>query len=245
MMLTRKQWREAFLACGLHAGSIVLLQLDEGRAKQTAGGIETVLEALTEIVTREGLVLVPAFSRQWLDPLCDEEKSCAWEDMVEYRRSLYGYDPNRSEADSVAVQLQKMGGRRSDHPSFSYVLWGKTDEDMLEQPLDFPVSFEGMLSVFSDSGARNILAGIPWDDSLLVSAIAHLVGRETVSLEKAWLHRPKRTLSKTYLVSHPDPDVPEDLIQTETVRTDAGRLQVLSLYSSPEKTKEIWMRNQQ
>lgn len=247
--LTKKDWKDIFADCGLRKGSRVLFQADLSRCPATAGGDLTVLEALMETITETGLLILPAFTNTALDPACLQDIHCEYEGWPEFRRSLHGYDPLFSESDALSALLIKMeGARRSEHPSKSFVLWGTYDPAWLRQPLDFPVSFGHVFSLFEETTAVNLLVGIPWQESLLGLAMAHLTGLERVGLEKAWLHRPKRNLGKVYLTSCPREDTANsvrELLQTETLDTLAGPVYRLSLYSPPQKTLEIWKKSRQ
>lgn len=241
---TKRDWKEIFESCGIRRGYRVLLQLDLQCLPPAAGGIQTILEALMEVVTEAGTIILPAFTTAPLDPACLRNEPCDYEGWQEYRRSLFGYQKEITAAPEAAVMLQRLPGScRTEHPVSSFVLWGYADPEWLKQPLDFPVSFGHVFSIFEERMACNLLVGVPWEKSLLVQAMAHLLEMETVSIQKAWLHRPKRNLGKTYLTGRPNgaaADEVRDLIQTEKINTMTGQVQVLSMYSLPQKTREIW-----
>ena len=244
---TKRDWIEIFESCGIRLGYRVLLQIDCDHLRETAGGVQTILEALMEVVTSSGTIIIPAFSLSALDPACREKIPCSYEKWVEYRRSLYGFEKELTESSLPAMILQRIQGTlRTDHPVRSFVVWGSCNQEWVKQPLDFPVSFGHVFSVFEERMSCNVLIGVPWEESLLVLAMAHLTELELVGIQKAWHHRPKRNLAKTFLVGIPDPaayDEIRELLHTEEVQTVAGMVEVLSLYSSPNKTKEIWLNS--
>ena len=241
---TKNDWKDTFESCGIRRGFQVLLQLNETLGSETAGGILTILEALMEVVTETGLIMVPAFTDTALDPASVHVPACSYENWAGYRRSLTGYDPGVSLCPQTARLLQRIpGARRTEHPAFSFVIWGTAQPETLRQPLDFPVSFEPALAFFDEPMSCCLLLGRPWQESLLLQAVAHLTGQEIVSIQKAWLHRPKRNLAKSYLTGKPDPDKLGEileLIQCEERMTLTGPVCVMSLYSPSWKTLEIW-----
>lgn len=237
--LMKSDWKDLFEKAGIRKGSRVLLQWGDPHV-HTAGGLVTVLEALMELVSEAGTILIPAFTNTCLDPFCENALSCPFELSTTYRHSLHGYEAAVSEAEPMSLTLMRLGGRRSEHPCCSYVIWGTYDPDWLKQPLDYPVSH--CLAYSGRTSDVNLLIGKDPADSLVVQALCHEAGKDVSYTAKGAFYRPRRNLTRTWLMSKVQDSVLEEALELVRITEPVKGMKALQLFTSVKKTVEVWKR---
>lgn len=240
--MMKSDWKDLFEKAGVRKGSRVLFQWG-GCQVETAGGLVTVVEALMETVSEAGTIIMPAFSRDSLDPFCRGQIPCPFEMAGQFRHSLHGYEARISGTDEMSLTLLRMGGARTEHPSRSYVVWGTYDAAWLKQPLDYPQSH--CLEIFGQSMDVNLLVGMRPQESLLVGALCHAAGRDVSYVQKGVFYRPRRNLARTWLMSRTEPEVLSEaleLVRLQLVDCQLEDVYALQLYTSVDKTVEVWKR---
>lgn len=242
-IFTKADWQDLFEKCGLRTGSRVIFEYGWADVK-TAGGMVTILEALMDTVSEKGAIIIPAYTTDAIDPDCEAAGFCDFEQLQAYRRSLSGFDKVFSGGPDGALTLLRLGGQRTEHPYLPYVYWGSVPETWEKQPLDLPQCH--VLELFEPGISCDLLIGKEAKDSILYSAMAHAAKFDIAYVQKGYLHRPKRSLAKTYLMSRPDPEHEEQIMEMIRVArpdTVIGEVSALTLFNSWQKTVQIFEEN--
>lgn len=244
--MTKENWKEIFQDAGIQKGSFVLFQENLERTGYTFGGRQAVLEVLMDVVSEQGCVVVPAFTRSCLDPACIKGLESVFNEWPQMRRSQKGFELGMTDPDpdcQMAALLEKYPGTmRSDHPVYSFVFWGSYDPLWQKQPMDFPLDLDSVLGMFEEKRAMTFLAGIDKEKSILLQALAHYMHMDVVSVKKGYLKKPRRSLSKVFLTGccrkEKWPELLE-LVQCEDGKAGQADWSAFRLYSTPARTRAI------
>lgn len=144
-------------------------------------GAETaVIQALCDVITPEGTLLMPAMSPDLTDPVHWGAPPIpqAWHEPV--RQSMPAFDPKRTPARAMGriAELFRTwpGVLRSNHPTSSLAAWGTRAETILQdQPLEDPFGENSPLARLYDLEARVLLLGVSFESC----TILHLAERRT------------------------------------------------------------------
>ena len=121
---------------GLKEGSTVMVHTSLSRIGYVCGGAQTVIEALTEIVGREGTLMMPTQSWKNLDPEDGVHGDIEEEYWDIIRENWPAYDKRTTPTNTMGVVSEMFrswpGTVRSDHPARSVAAWGKYAEYLVE-----------------------------------------------------------------------------------------------------------------
>lgn len=109
--------REDFEKMGIKKGDRILVHSSLKSMGKIEGGVTTFINALKDAVTREGTLLFPTFTYDYVtlkNPVFD----------VKHTRSCVGYIPD--------AFRQTEGVKRSVHPTHSVAVWGKDTDRYIE-----------------------------------------------------------------------------------------------------------------
>ncbi|MCA9642384.1 MAG: AAC(3) family N-acetyltransferase, partial [Myxococcales bacterium] len=116
-------------AIGLAAGQVVLVHSSLSALGWVAGGAQAVVEALLNVLTDAGTLVMPAYSTgnseptHWREPPVPE----AWWQII--RDQMPAFDRKRTptrEMGAIAELFRTWpDARRSDHPACSFAAWGR------------------------------------------------------------------------------------------------------------------------
>ncbi len=132
-------------ALGLRTGSVVLVHSSlrslSGPRSMVIGGAVALVDALREVVGREGTIVMPAFTAQnsepslWTNPPAPEPW---WPLVREHMPPFVREETPTFRIGVVAETFRRMRGvRRSDHPQCSMAAWGAlADTIVADHPLD-------------------------------------------------------------------------------------------------------------
>lgn len=120
---------------GLREGMIVLVHSSLSSLGFVNGGAITVIQALMEVVTEHGTIVMPSQSTdlsdpsEWNYPPVPKE----WWQTIRDSMPAYheAYTPTRGMGKIVEVFRTFPGVMRSSHPNYSFVAWGKAKEEIL------------------------------------------------------------------------------------------------------------------
>ena len=121
---------------GLKEGSTVMVHTSLSRIGYVCGGAQTVIEALTEAVGREGTLMMPTQSWKNLDPEDGVHGDIEEEYWDIIRENWPAYDKRTTPTNTMGVVSEMFrswpGTVRSDHPARSVAAWGKYAEYLVE-----------------------------------------------------------------------------------------------------------------
>lgn len=188
--VTRRRLARDLSALGLGAGDIVMFHTQMSALGYVAGGPQTVIGALGDVVTERGTLMVTC---GWNDapPYDFTEWPPAWQDAL--REEHPAYDPALSEADHGYGRLPEAlrrwpGAVRSRHPDAGFAALGPAAHALMdEHPWDDPHGPDSPLARLVSMGGRVLLLGAPLDSLTLLhhaEALADAPGKRFVTYEQ-------------------------------------------------------------
>ncbi|MFI1002481.1 aminoglycoside 3-N-acetyltransferase [Streptomyces galbus] len=196
--VTRSRISRDLAALGLGDGDVVMFHTRMSAIGYVAGGPQTVIDALRDVVGAQGTLMV----------------TCGWNDAPPYdfvtwppdwqhalRAEHPAYDPAVSEADHHNGRLpealrRRPGAVRSRHPDVSFAALGAAaDELMVGHPWDDPHGPDSPLARLTARRGRVLLLGAPLDTMTLLhhaEALAEAPGKRFVEYEQPVLVRGQR-----------------------------------------------------
>ncbi|MFC6063360.1 aminoglycoside 3-N-acetyltransferase [Streptomyces ochraceiscleroticus] len=188
--VTRGRLARDLTALGLADGDHVMFHTELSALGYVAGGPQTVIGALREVVGERGTLMVTC---GWNDapPYDFTDWPRAWQDAL--RAEHPAYDPELSEADHangrLPEALRRMAGAvRSRHPDASFAALGAAAKELMaDHPWDGPHGPGSPLARLVARGGRVLLLGAPLDSLTLLhhaEALADAPGKRFVTYEQ-------------------------------------------------------------
>ncbi|WP_030567752.1 aminoglycoside 3-N-acetyltransferase [Streptomyces aureocirculatus] len=188
--VTRGRLTGDLASLGLAVGDVVMFHTQMSAIGYVAGGSQTLIGALRDVVGERGTLMVTC---GWNDapPYDFTDWPEAWQDAL--RREHPAYDPALSEADHSYGRLpealrRQLGAVRSRHPDASFAALGaQADALMAEHPWDDPHGPDSPLARLTALGGRVLLLGAPLDSLTLLhhaEALADAPGKRFVDYEQ-------------------------------------------------------------
>lgn len=188
--VTRGRLVEDLAALGLTGGDIVMFHTRMSAIGYVAGGPQSIIDALVEVVGDRGTLMVTC---GWNDapPYGFTDWPQAWQDAV--RAEHPAYDPELSEADHDVGRLpealrRRPGAVRSRHPDASFAALGAAAPALMaDHPWDHPHGPGSPLAKLVALGGRVLLLGAPLDTLTLLhhaEALAVAPGKRFVEYEQ-------------------------------------------------------------
>lgn len=188
--VTRARLARDLTALGLGEGDTVMFHTRMSAVGYVAGGPETVIGALRDVVGERGTLMVTC---GWNDapPYDFTTWPQAWQDAL--RAEHPAYDPVLSEADHnngrLPEALRRMPGAvRSRHPDASFAALGAAAAALMaDHPWDDPHGADSPLARLVATGGRVLLLGAPLDALTLLhhaEALAEAPGKRFVDYEQ-------------------------------------------------------------
>jgi aminoglycoside 3-N-acetyltransferase len=176
-IITKSRLIEDLQALGVHAGQVVMLHASVKNIGWVVGGPETVLQALLEVLTPTGtLMMVVAW----------EDNPYELQDWPPERQQAYleecpAFDPETSRADHrllgiLSEYIRTMPGAvRSEHPQDSVVAIGAQAYWLTEQhPLQYGYGPESPLGRLCKAGGQVLMLGAPLDTLTVLHYAEHI-----------------------------------------------------------------------
>jgi len=134
---TRLSLGNDFLQLGLCAGDTVVVHTSLSALGWVIGGAVTVIQALQDVLTPEGTLVIPTFSSDISDPSIWENPAVPkeWWDTV--RANMPHFDPKITPCYYMGAVPELFrtcpGVLRSNHPANSWAAWGARAADVVQQ----------------------------------------------------------------------------------------------------------------
>lgn len=125
---TRESVARDLRRLGIHPGQVVLVHCSLSSLGWVSGGPVAVIQALMDVLTLEGTLMMPAHSGDYSDPALWEHPPVpeAWWETI--RRTMPLYDPKRTPTRDIGRVPELFRTwpdvLRSDHPQLSFAAWG-------------------------------------------------------------------------------------------------------------------------
>ncbi|QCX76185.1 SPBc2 prophage-derived aminoglycoside N(3')-acetyltransferase-like protein YokD [Streptomyces sp. YIM 121038] len=238
--VTRGRLVRDLRALGLAAGDVVMFHTRMSAIGYVAGGPQTLIGALGDVVGERGTLMVTCgwndappyeFSTDWPQE---------WQDAL--RAEHPAYDPELSEADHNNGRLPEAlrrwpGAVRSRHPDASFAALGADARALMaDHPWDDPHGPDSPLARLVAKGGRVLLLGAPLDSLTLLhhaEALADAPGKRFVDYEQPVLEGGERVWRRFHDIDSADgafdysPVVPDgvwpfEVIARELLATGKG-----------------------
>ncbi|MBB5934907.1 aminoglycoside 3-N-acetyltransferase [Streptomyces zagrosensis] len=208
--VTRSRLSRDLRALGLANGDTVMFHTQMSAIGYVAGGPETVIGGLSDVVGASGTLMVTC---GWNDapPYDFTDWPVAWQDAL--RAEHPAYDSLLSEADHNNGRLPEAlrrwpGAVRSRHPDASFAAIGAAATALLaDHPWDGPHGPDSPLARLVQHGGRVLLLGAPLDSITLLhhaEALADAPGKRFVDYEQPILEDGKRSWRRFHDIDSQD-----------------------------------------
>ncbi|WP_462410525.1 AAC(3) family N-acetyltransferase [Neobacillus sp. Marseille-QA0830] len=168
---TRQSIAEDLRSLGLTKGMTVMVHSSLSSIGWVNGGEVAVIQALMDVVTDEGTIVMPSQSvelsdpTEWQYPPVPEE----WWDVIRETMPAYHeeYTPvTRGLGRIVEVFRTYPGVIRSSHPNFSFIAWGKDKHNIIDhQSLHFGLGEQSPLGKLYHLDSHVLLLGAGFDSN--------------------------------------------------------------------------------
>ena len=165
---SRKILKNEFEKIGLKPGMNVLVHSSLSKIGWVTGGAVSVIQALMDVITKEGNIVMPAHSgdysdpSNWSNPPVPEE----WiydikENMPAFRKAV---TPTRGIGIIPEIFRTFSDVKRSYHPCFSFTAWGReADYITKDHSLDYGLGDDSPLGKFYELDGYVLLIGVDYD----------------------------------------------------------------------------------
>ncbi|SHH07162.1 aminoglycoside N(3)-acetyltransferase [Tepidibacter thalassicus] len=129
---TRESLRKDFEKIGLKEGMTVIVHSSLSSIGWVCGGAVAVIQALMDIITPLGTIVMPAHSGDYSDPCYWENPSVPREWWQTIKDTMPAYEPDITPTNGMGIIAETFrkfpNVIRSAHPTLSFTSWGKNSE---------------------------------------------------------------------------------------------------------------------
>jgi len=187
-IITKSDLIENFKKLGLERGSIVELHVALSKFDYIVGGTQTLIDALIDVVTYEGTIVMAMHTNNNTDPSVWRYPPVEYNLMDDIRTCMPAFDKKNSDARNMGAVLD--GFRRRDgivhsmHPVYSYVAWGKYAKLICNhQSLNFPLAEESGTARLYELKAKCLLLGVDFDNATCLHLSEYRSGVRPIIVE--------------------------------------------------------------
>ncbi|SDB81923.1 aminoglycoside 3-N-acetyltransferase [Pelagirhabdus alkalitolerans] len=159
---------EDFRNIGLKEGMTVLVHSSLSSMGWTNGGAKSVIDALIQVLTEEGTIVMPTQSADLSDPSEWEAPSVPELWWPSIRQTMPAYDPNTTPTMGMGTIVDVFrtypNVKRSAHPAVSFAAWGKHKDEIIDDhALDFGLGEHSPLARLYELEASVLLIGTTFE----------------------------------------------------------------------------------
>lgn len=167
---TRQSLAADLRRLGLRAGSVVLVHSSLSRLGWVCGGPVAVVQALMDVITPEGTLVMPTHSGDYSDPARwgNPPVPESWWQTIRDTMPAFDprYTPTRGMGAIVEVFRKWPGVVRSNHPAVSFAAWGKQAQFVTaNHELDYGLGEGSPLARIYDLDGWVLLLGAGYDSN--------------------------------------------------------------------------------
>lgn len=221
--LVRSDIRDLLEHFSIQKGDHVCIQCSDAFCHQVVGGAQTIIEVLMDVVGSGGLLFMPTFTFSCLDPACQTIKGSV-DDWKRIRENQNGYHKLLTSCDQngeLANQFLKYEGvLRTEHPVYSFAFWGFWDEKMIDQKMNYPLSFSHVMRSFARNQGVSLMFDIDPKYSVLLPAIAKTLNLGQTAIQRAQVKKGSTNKVRTFLITKTSNDSLEEAMKYIHVKAD-------------------------
>lgn len=134
------------------------------------GGAVSVIDALIQIIGKDGTIIMPSQTGDLSDPKDWEKPPVPLSWHQEIRDTMPAFDVKKTPTRSMGVIVETFrkykGVRRSNHPQVSFIAWGKNRDYILKnQKLDYGLNDKSPLGKMYRLDTKVLLIGVDYDNN--------------------------------------------------------------------------------
>ncbi|MFB7639202.1 aminoglycoside N(3)-acetyltransferase [Peribacillus butanolivorans] len=183
---TRQSIAEDLRKIGVKQGMTVLVHSSLSSIGWVNGGATAVIQALMDVVTEEGTIMMPSQSVELSDPAEWENPPVpeAWWKVI--KGSMPAYHPQYTPVTGGLGKMAELfrsypGVERSEHPNYSFTAWGKEKKEILHpHSLDFGLGEQSPLGNLYNRDSYALQIGVEFDSATCFHLAEYRIGHQKV-----------------------------------------------------------------
>ena len=165
---TRESLAQEFVQAGLARGVTVIVHSSLSSLGWVCGGPVAVVQALMDVVTDSGTIVMPTHTGDYSDPAEWQHPPVpsAWWQIIRENMPIFDprITPTRGMGQIVEVFRICPGVLRSAHPEVSFAAWGRDARRVTDgHALDYPLGEQSPLARIYDLNGSVLLLGVGYD----------------------------------------------------------------------------------
>ena len=200
--------KEALIACfeklGVRRGQIVEVHTSLSSFDYVVGGARTIVDALMEVITEDGTIVMPTQDRGNSEPSNWKEPAIQPYLYASVRKAIPPYDADTTDVEGMGAVVENFKKRKgvisTAHPSASYAAWGKYAKVLCNrQSLHFPLAEESPTARLYEMKGFVLLIGCDLDKATCMHLAEYRTDNRPIIIEGACINSKEGPRWTTYL----------------------------------------------
>lgn len=169
-LITKSYLKDEFKRIGIKEGDCLLVHSALSKLGFVCGGEVAVVEALIETVGKDGTIVMPTHSGEYVDPIFWGNPPVPSEWYEEIRKEMPAFNPDITPATGMGRIVECFrnfkGVKRSYHPTVSFAAFGKHAEFITkDHSLEYSLGENSPLAKFYELDGKVLLLGVDYDNN--------------------------------------------------------------------------------